>query len=151
MADKSIVCYRIPSAPLPLMLPIECVAAVVEKPVLEALSEAPTDWMQGHLTWNNQRLPVLSYASLHGAKEKPQKKAKQTVVVLNPIPQAARKAYSALICQGVPEQVNVKADSTYAEIPGEIDKRYVEAILEQDGNKYIIPKLAALEVAFSYF
>ena len=82
---------------MPLLLPVETIAEVVAKPQIEALQNAPASWMKGHVNWRNQRLPVLSYAGLHDSKLKDKStKAKDSLlVVLNPIPNAARKTTPA--------------------------------------------------------
>jgi len=64
MSDQKIDCYIIPSAPLPMILPVECVAEIAAKPEIEALKNAPAKWMNGHVNWQNQRIPVLSYSEL---------------------------------------------------------------------------------------
>lgn len=151
MANKSIICYAIPSLPLPLLLPVECVAAVVKDPQIDVMTEAPAKWMRGHATWNNQRLPILSYAGLHDEGYDESQELSASMVVLNPIPNAVRKAYSGLLCHGELKQIGIDDGSAYIETPENMDKRYVEAVIDFEGISYIIPKLAALEVAFSYF
>ena len=67
MAQKleSIDCYVISARQLPLLLPKECVAAVINQPKIETIDEAPARWVCGHVTWQSQRVPVLSYSDLH--------------------------------------------------------------------------------------
>lgn len=151
MANNSIDCYVIPSKPLPLVLPVECVAAVVKKADVQELSEAPAKWMKGYLTWENQRVPVLSYSALHDSSLDESKKRNTNVVVLNPIPDAARKAFSGLICFGDVKTMPIDTDSLYGELPDNVDRRYIEAVAKIADQEYLIPKLAALGVAFSYF
>jgi len=151
MAKESVICYAIPALPHPLLIPVEGVAAVLKNPQLEKMSEARASWMRGHVTWNNQRLPVLSYTSLHDSKYDDSKESNLNIVVLNPIPDAVRKAYSGLLCHGELQQVGIDDRSTFCDRPDNMDKRYIEGVLEQEGTIYIIPKLSALEVAFSYF
>ncbi len=144
------------------MLPIECVAEVVAKPVIEGLESAPAQWMQGHVNWRNQRLPVMDFGGLHAFatptdsnKEKAKKEEKETgnelLVVLNPIPGAARKAYSALLCHGDVQQVSIEPNLSFADAPDGVDRRYVDAVIEIDEQAFIVPKLTAIAVAFSYF
>ena len=66
------------------------------------MNDAPANWMKGHVNWRNQRLPVLSFSSLQDASIDESRKKKPHLVVLNPIPHAARKAYSGLLwyCSG---------------------------------------------------
>ena len=151
MENKSVICYAIPSLPHPLLLPVESVAAVLENPQIEVMEEAPAKWMRGHVVWNNQRLPILSYANLHDEDYDDSQQANPNMVVLNPILHAARKAYSGLLCHGELKQISVDDGANYCEFPDNIDKRYIEAVIEHKSINYIIPKLAALEVAFSYF
>ena len=107
MSDQKIDCYIIPSVPMPLLLPVECVAEIAAKPAVEPLNDAPANWRKGHVNWRNQRLPVLSYSSLQDTSVDESRKKKPHLIVLNPIPHSARKAYSGLLCYGDIQQVTV--------------------------------------------
>jgi hypothetical protein len=151
MSEQTIDCFILPSEPLPLLLPKECVASVMAKPEIDAMVKAPASWMRGHVNWENQRLPVLSYPALHNPESDESKKRKPHLVVLNPIPNAARKTYSGLICYGDIQEVTLSPDLEFVDLPESVDKRYVDAIIKVGEKDFIIPKLAALGVAFSYF
>ncbi len=144
-------CYLIPAVPQPILLPVECVAEVVEKPEITKLDEARANWMRGHFTWRNQRLPVMSYSALHDAGLDESKKRKSNVVVLNPVPDAVRKAYSGVVCYGDVKTVTVDDSLTEVDFPDRVDRRYAELAVEVNGKPALIPRLAALAVAFSYF
>jgi chemotaxis signal transduction protein len=150
MSNAKIECYVIPSLPLPVLLPVECVAEIVKKPIIEPLSKAPTSWMKGHVNWQNQRLPLMSFESLLVKDVKQPDNTKPSMVVLNAIPDAARKAYSGLLCYGDIDIIEVDSKVEYAELPKELDKRYVESVLRFDKKEYIVPKLTSLAVAFTY-
>lgn len=149
--SNSLECYLIPSVPLPLILPVECVADIIQKPEIEVLGAGSANWMVGHFTWQNQRLPVMSYAGLHDPTLNESRKRKANLVVLNPVPNAARKAYSALLCFGDIKTITVDSSAVLSPPPEAIDKRYVDAVVESEGMLFIVPKLAAISVAFSYF
>ena len=150
MSNDKIECYIVPSLPMPIILPVECVAEVVKKPEIEKLSKAPASWMVGHVNWQNQRLPLMSFSALLG-KEVPQsKQTKPTLVVLNPVPEAARKAYSGLLCFGEVKKIKVDKKVSFVELPKELDKRYAESVVRVAKKDYIIPKLSSLAVAFTY-
>jgi len=151
MSEQKLECYIIPSAPLPMILPVECVAEIMVKPELDLLSNAPAKWMKGHVNWRNQRIPVLSYTLLQDQSLDESGKKEPHMVVLNPIPHAARKAYSGLLCYGDIQQITVKPDMVFADVPEEVDRRYVDGIIGIGENSFIVPKLASLGVAFSYF
>jgi hypothetical protein len=151
MAKTSLNCYVLPAQPLPLLLPIECVAALVEDPEISAIEGAPANWMKGHVTWENQRVSVLSYSALHDGELDESDRLQPVLVVLNPIPDAARKAFSGILTFGSVSEIEVDDSIEGAEMPSEVDRRYVEATVAIGTQKYIIPKLAALGVAFSYF
>lgn len=159
MSQDKLDCYILPSLPVPMLLPVECVAQVLEQAEIEALSESRAAWMRGHVNWRNQRLPVMSFADLHSGahssgvagNNKSKDKGQALVVVLNPIPNAARKAYSALLCFGEAQSLAVDASVDMSDLPKGMDKRYVEATVSVDENTFVIPKLDALAVAFSYF
>ena len=151
MADKKLQCYVIPGQPLPLLLPIECVAELVSKPDIVAREDAPVNWMRGQVNWQNQFVPVMSYSALHDAKLDESKKRKPQLVVLNPIPAAARKAHTSLICYGDIKELAIDGSAVYQEIPDNLDRRYVEAVVGIGNDSFVVPKLDALGVAFSYF
>ena len=153
MSTQILDCYILPSAKIPLLLPVETISEVVAKPQIEMLANAPASWMKGHVNWRNQRLPVLSYAGLHDAKSKDKSaSAKDSLlVVLNPIPKAARKTYAGLFCHGEVRRITVEPDLEFGELPEGMDKRYVEAVVKIGDTAFIVPKLVALGVAFSYF
>lgn len=151
MSTQNLDCYILPSTPLPLILPVECVSEVVAKPLVEKLSSAPASWMQGHVNWRTQRLPVLSYGGLHDPELDETSQKKPILVVLNPIPNAARKTYSGLMCYGDVKRITVEPNMVYADLPEGLDKRYVEAVIRVGNSDFVVPKLVALGVAFSYF
>jgi len=151
MSEQKINCYILPSKPSPLLLPVECVAEVVAQPVIEKMDSAPASWMQGHVNWRNQRLPVMSYSGLHNAELADSDKQNPLLVVLNPIPNAARKAYSSLLCYGDVKQIAVIPDMGFGEVPQGSDRRYIESVITIGEQDFIVPKLTALGVAFSYF
>ncbi len=144
-------CYRIPATPTSLLLPLECVADVVAKPKITPLEEARANWMRGHANWQNQLLPVLSYSALNDSELDESKKRKAQLVILNPIPGAARKAHFGLICYGAVEKVTLDDSAEYTDFPSGVDRRYAEAAMTFAGTEYLVPRLAALAVAFSYF
>ena len=151
MSDQKIDCYIIPSVPMPLILPVECVAEIAAKPAVELLNDAPANWMKGHVNWRNQRLPVLSYSSLQDESIDESRKKKPHLIVLNPIPHAARKAYSGLLCYGDIQQITIEPNLEFSKLEEEIDRRYIDGVIAMGNKNFIVPKLAALGVAFSYF
>ena len=151
MSTPNLDCYILPSTPMPLMVPVECVAEIVAKPIIEKLESAPASWMQGHVNWRNQRLPVMSYSGLHNPELDESKKRKPLLVVLNPVPGAARKAYSALLCFGDAKKIAVEPNLEFGDVPDGGDRRYIEAVIKLGGKDFIVPKLTSLSVAFSYF
>lgn len=151
MSTQTLDCYILPSSPLPLMLPVECVSEIVAKPLVEKLSSAPASWMQGHVNWQTQRLPVLSYGGLHDPELDESNQKKPILVVLNPIPNAARKTYSGLMCYGDVKRITVEPNMAFSDLPEGLDKRYVEAVVRVGKSDFVVPKLVALGVAFSYF
>jgi len=151
MSTQTVDCYIVPSFPKPLLLPVECVAEVVAEPVVDALENAPAKWMQGHVNWRNQRLPVMSFGSLLDPDLDESKKRKSILIVLNPIPNAARKAYSGMLCYGEVKKIAVEPDIEFGDSPSGGDRRYVEAVIKIGDVEFIVPRLTALGVAFSYF
>ena len=150
MSKDTIDCYVIPSAPLPMLLPLESIADVIKKPELEVLETAPAAWMKGYVNWQNQRLPVMSYSALLDNDLDESEPKKQQVVVLNAIPEAARKAYSGLLCYGEVKKVAIDTEIEFTDFPDGVDKRYVESVVIFKGHSYLIPRLSSLGVAFTY-
>ena len=156
MSTDVIDCYVIPAEPMPLLLPTDCIAEIVKGPEIEPLEKDSANWMMGHTTWNNQRLSIISFNALldstldESGKSKSAKNESQ-LVVLNPIPGAIRKAYSAVICFGDVQQVAIEPDAVMADLPDGADKRYVEGSVKVSEQQYLVPRLTALAVAFSYF
>lgn len=144
-------CYQIPANPTPLLLPEECVADIVAKPTITPLEQARAKWMRGHVNWRNQLLPVLSYSALNNPDLDESRKRNANLIVLNPIPGAARKAYTGIICYGAVDKITVDDAATFIDTPEGVDRRYVEAALSVFEQAFLIPRLAALAVAFSYF
>ena len=117
MSQESLDCYLLPSHPLDLLLPVECIADVVSAPTFESVEGASAAWMVGHANWENQRIPVLSYDSLLGQEAQQAEQAEPLLVVLNPIPNAARKAYSGLICYGEARKISINSEVETGDIP----------------------------------
>ena len=153
MSTQTLDCYILPSVHRPLLLPVETISEVMAKPEIDMLDNAPASWMKGHVNWRNQRLPVLSYDGLHDAKlkDKSPQSEDALLVVLNPIPNAARKTYSGLFCHVEVKRITVEANMEFGDMPESMDKRYVEAVVKIGDTEFVIPKLVALGVAFSYF
>ena len=156
MSDTKIDCYILPTEPSPVLLPVQCVAEVVAKPVVDSMESAPAQWMQGHVNWRNQRLPVMDFSGLHSVpgdetEKKSKKKKDEILVVLNPIPGAARKAYSALLCWGEVQQVSLEPNLEFGDMPEGVDKRYVDGVIDIESRSFLVPKLTAIAVAFTYF
>lgn len=148
---NSLQCYVIPSEPLPLILPVECVAEVAPDPEIEPMADAPAKWMIGYTTWQNQRLPLMSFSALQNPTSDDVPNLAPYLVVLNPVAEAARKAYTGLVCFGDVEQVSVDQNVVVASTPDFVDRRYIEAVIDFDGRQCMVPKLSAISVAFSYF
>ncbi|NND81147.1 MAG: hypothetical protein HKN50_01830 [Gammaproteobacteria bacterium] len=155
MAEQGITadidCYLLPAKPLPVVLPLECVAEVIAKPDIEPAETGSANWMVGHTTWQNQRLPVMSFDALNDSNAKIKGRRKAHLVVLNPVPSAARKSYAAWLCFGNIERLTVGHSALMAEIPEQLDRRYVDAVVRINKIEAVVPKLAAISVAFSYF
>lgn len=149
--ENVVQCYLLPSAPMPIVLPVECIAEIVAKPKIEKLDSASANWMKGHTRWRNQRIPVLSFAALNDPELDESRKRKPHLVVLNPVPSAARKAYTGLLCYGNINQIDITPSAAITDIPESVDKRYVEAALKFEKKTMMVPKLPAVSVAFSYF
>jgi len=94
---------------------------------------------------------VLSYSALHDSDLNEAKKTKPHVVVLNPIPEATRKAYAGILCFGKIKQIKIDPSITSGKLPDNMDRRYADAVIMNGKTQYIIPKLSALGVAFTYF
>lgn len=150
MTDKKIDCYILPSSPLPMILPADCIAEVVVKPTIETLRQAAARWMKGYADWQNQRLPVMQYGALLNNDFDDKADGEVHLVVLNAIPGAARKVYTALLCHGDIAKVSIDDSIESIEIPEGIDKRYIDAVVKFDNKDFVVPKLSSLAIAFTY-
>lgn len=156
MNTETVDCYIVPAEPLPMLLPIDCIADVVESPEIMPIANVSAKWMKGHTIWNNQRLSVMSYSTLVGSAlndtdNDESENGQAHLVVLNPIPDAVRKAYTGIVCYGDVQQVSIESDAQLLDLPVGIDKRYVDGVLKSSGQQFIVPRLTALAVAFWYF
>jgi hypothetical protein len=150
MAATSLNCYKIDSEPFSLILPSECIAAIVTDPVMVTVESQKAPWMAGYLSWNSQEIPLLCFENLL-ISDFVRPDQQPIVTILNPIPKAVRKTYGALLSFGDVQKITIAHDVDDVATPSEIDRRYVEAALAVDGAVCIIPRLAALGVAFSYY
>ena len=151
MSDKEINCYIIPSVPMPILLPLECIAEIVAKPAVEPLNDAAESWMKGHVNWRNQHLPVISFSSLQDSSVDESFEKKPNLVVLNPIAQSSRKRYSGLICYGDIEQVVIDNTLVYAHHDEDVDRTYIDAIVTLEKQDLLVPKLGVLGDVYSKF
>lgn len=143
-------CYQIPSEPCPLLLPSECVGDVVVNPIIDSEPDS-APWMKGYSDWNGQRIPVISFSLLQNTKLQEDTEQAASLVVLNPITDAAQKRSTALVCYGEVSQVTVDTSLCYTGLPEGVDRRYVAAsIMLNPEATVIVPKLLALSVAFGY-
>ncbi len=150
MSETSLSCYRIDTEPYSLVLPSDCIADVIEAPKLIADPSQKASWMAGYVEWNGQELPLLCFENLlNDDFERPD--TSPVVTVLQPIPKAARKAYTAILSFGKVTKFDLASDVQDADFPEGFDRRYVEGALSLDGDILLIPRLAALGVAFSYY
>lgn len=147
--NNSLSCYIIPGQDFDCIIPQSCVADVVAQPEVMRLEKASAGWIVGHCLWQHQRLSVLQLDKLLNAKQDSEVK-NAMLVVLTPIADSARLVYSSLLCDGDVKQIEIDSTAVFTDTPEGLDRRYVEkAVLFQD-ETYIIPKLPALAVAFSY-
>ena len=147
---ESLECLRIPTATAPIILPSACVAQTLDAFEHIEDSRLQAKWMLGYLNWNDSEIPLISFDALLNA-DFTAPDTTPSAVVLNPIPKSPRKSFGSLICYGEIEPLNVDLSVVMAELPASIDRRYCEAAIGFNGEVLIVPKLAALGVALSYF
>jgi hypothetical protein len=149
---NAVECYVVPNQPYPVLLPVECVASLVSDLSVEPLTTQNASWMLGYVEWQAQRVPVMSYQALSSPDlNELDPPPTGSLVILNLIPGSVRKEYSGLLCHADVTRISVDETVSYKqEMPDGLDKRYVAAVVEVQGQIFIIPKLTALDVAFSY-
>jgi len=148
MTDKTLDCVVLGASPTPFILPKACIAEWNSDAQIEAINDDKVEWMVGHVNWNDQRIPLIDIQSLiYGKKIK---NKKMWFVVLNPIANAARRSYTALLCPSKPKEIELSSDVIYSESELKSDKRYVDAMLSWQDKEYVLPKLSSLSVAFTY-
>lgn len=150
MSESNIQCVKIDSQPYAFVLPKESIAQVLETPEIVSEASQQAAWMSGYVLWNGQEIPLMCIESLVDATfERPQ--VTPSVVILNPMPKTARKSYGAILSFGEVKEIKVPDTIEDAPVPEDFDRRYCEAAFTLHGETLIIPRLAALGVAFSYF
>lgn len=99
-----------------LLVPRACVAEVIAfvAPELAETDEPLPSWFLGYITWNDRRLPVVSFEAMSGdqAKRRP---GRTRIVVFNTLGEAVEGGYYGIITQGFPQLVRVNADVLTAE------------------------------------
>lgn len=148
MNDKTLDCIVLPAHPAPFLLPKACVADTSVVGELESVSDKKVEWVAGHINWDNQRIPVIDLQSLIYGKAVDSEK--QHFAILNPVANAARRSFTAIVCSDQPQEIVLPSDVAYGELDAEADKRYVEAIVNWDEKDYLLPRLTSLSVAFTY-
>lgn len=147
--NNTLSCYIIPGQDFDCIIPQSCVADVVVQPEITRLEKASAGWIIGHSLWQHQRLSVLQLDKLLNAKLDTSVK-RPMLAILTPIAGSARLVYSALLCDGDVKQIDIDSSATFIDTPEGLDRRYIEKAVEFQGETYLIPKLPALAVAFSY-
>lgn len=99
-----------------LLVPRACVAEVIAfvAPESAETAEALPSWFLGYITWNERRLPVVSFEAMSGdqAKRRP---GRTRIVVFNTLGESFEGGYYGMITQGFPQLVRVNADVLTAE------------------------------------
>lgn len=99
-----------------LLVPRACVAEVIAfvAPELAETDQPVPSWFLGFITWNERRLPVVSFEAMSGdqAKRRP---GRMRIVMFNTLGDAFEGGYYGIITQGFPQLVRVNADVLTAE------------------------------------
>lgn len=99
-----------------LLVPRACVAEVIAfvAPELAETDQTMPSWFLGYITWNDRRLPVVSFEAMSGdeAKRRP---GRTRIVVFNTLGDALEGGCYGIITQGFPQLVRVNADVLTAE------------------------------------
>jgi chemotaxis signal transduction protein len=148
MTDKTLDCIVLPADPAPFILPKACVAEAVPGDNIESISGKKVEWMVGHVDWNNQRLPIIDLQALIYSEKTPEDQI--WIAILNPIANAARRSYTAVICPGEPQDIEIASQLDYSDSEISADKRYIERTLSWQDKDYVLPRLSSLSVAFTY-
>ncbi len=97
----------VPLAHTRLILPRDCVAEVVGY-APEAAPDPQYPWMIGHMRWNEQHIPVVSFEAICGL-DSPAPQGRVRVVVMRCLGNRLQAGFFGLISQGFPQLVRVNA------------------------------------------
>jgi chemosensory pili system protein ChpC len=94
-----------------LLVPRACVAEVIAFVVPQRAREDADKpaWFLGHITWNDRRLPVVSFEAMSGSEVK-KRPGRTRIVVFNAVGENQGAGYYGLLTQGFPQLVRVNAD-----------------------------------------
>jgi len=139
--EKDVASLLIPTLSRPILLPNVTVAEIV--PYQEPAPNAETpDWHLGDIVWRETSIPLLSIETLNGI-ESTERESGARIAIMNTVSDQAKRAFYAVVVQGIPRLIRVFAEEIAAEDePSEaMDAMYVQV----NGERAVIPDLDAIE------
>ena len=123
-----------------LVLPNALIAEALAQDALRPVEEG-SRWLAGHLSWANQRLPVVNFEVLNGGLAAPLSR-RSRLVVLHALGERPEDRPFALLCQGYPHLVTLSRVAL-APLPlRESDRpEYVLARVRIGNSEALIPDL----------
>ncbi|NND45586.1 MAG: hypothetical protein HKN58_09700 [Xanthomonadales bacterium] len=125
-----------------VMVPGSVVAEVIELSDMREMADAP-DWVVGEVDWQDWRVPVVSYALLGGTADGGEVSAKDRVLVIKSLAEAAGTPYIGILISGVPRLASVAAAALTEPDPA-ADFPCVFRCVTFEDQRVIIPDLDAL-------
>ena len=105
--SNTVHCVIIPIESTNVVLPNTVVAEVIKFSEPEPIKNSP-DWLLGHITWQDWRVPVIDYACLIGL-EMNDNPAVARIMVIKSLIQGEQLPYIGLVANGLPKLVTISA------------------------------------------
>lgn len=128
---------------LPLLVPLNAVAEVVDQPPALVRAATEVSWLQGWLRWREREIPVLAHEGIARA-EVEALNGNLRVVILNAIGVAAARGFYGLAIRDLPRPLRLGSDS---DLRGQevAPPRGTAMVVECGGEPAAIPDFELLE------
>ena len=130
-----------------LLLPNSVITEVLSFSDPDAVEGAP-EWLLGLIRWRGWQVPLLDFASLAGVQTRAgqvQGGGRRRVIVIKALGGNPRMPYMALLADGFPRLVTVKADTLDAPADALDTGACIRAIATLNDEEAIIPDLDQVE------
>jgi chemotaxis signal transduction protein len=128
---------------LPLLVPLNAVAEVVDQPPALARAATGVPWLQGWLRWREREIPVLAHEGI-ARTEVDAPSGSLRVVIFNAIGAAAAHGFYGLAIRDLPRPLRLGSDSDLR-AQEVVPPRGTAMVVEHGGEPAAIPDFELLE------